>query len=177
MRCLREAKSIQAEDQHVRCHSCQLPVVDSSRQLVPNRFGPPVMKCFNCKGDFCRRASCPMDVRECGYCGKSFCQDCKFRGEKCIFQCHDCKNNYCTNTCADRNECKKCKKECCGYCDGVLLCCSCESDLVCRDCGTLSDLPECDDNCVFCDNCWKTERCDSCNDHVCAVVSCIPSCD
>lgn len=74
---LREAKLEQARDQGTRCDCCNAPVMEETRQLVPNKFGVPQMQCFWCYRRFCRRGSCSAGVRECHRCGEAYCEECE----------------------------------------------------------------------------------------------------
>ena len=42
----------------VPCSSCNLPVMDSARQLVPNINGNSSFHCYGCKNKYCMRPNC-----------------------------------------------------------------------------------------------------------------------
>ena len=73
---LREAQSMRARVQGTVCASCQQPVWERAKQTIPFRHGIPMSCCLQCKKMFCRRASCPMAVRECHVCLLTFCEEC-----------------------------------------------------------------------------------------------------
>lgn len=48
--------------------------------------------------------------------------------------------------------------------------------MICRDCGNLSELPECANNgCLFCDDCWRMGSSLYCGDRLCCCSACPPS--
>jgi len=159
MRNLGEAKHFQAKEEGTLCSSCQKPVADSSRQIVPSFHGMREMRCLYCHEDFCRRASCPTDVRECEVCLETVCKDCEISA-----QCNDCGQTYCHVLCGMLVECIKCGKISCENCYSISDCCYCEVN-VCQDCGHASDVCEGPD-CFFCDDCFEG-NCKICGDCMC----------
>lgn len=72
---LREAKQEQAQE--TLCSTCDQPVMDPSRQVIPNEFGFPETHCKGCSKSFCKQANCSTCFRECEHCHESYCDDCK----------------------------------------------------------------------------------------------------
>ena len=128
MRQLRQVKLLQAQENMTVCSCCEQVVVQDSRNIVPNFYGVPLMHCLECKQDYCRRASCDMDVRECQTCAQTFCKECNI-----VFQCHYCGKSYCDDVCVLMDICIKCHKICCDHCAEIRCCSHCQKKQLCRD--------------------------------------------
>lgn len=155
---LREVRATQAKEQRSLCESCQEPVLERSRSLVPGFFGIPMMQCCECEKFFCRRVSCPMDFRDCHNCGKAFCKECDIVG-----QCRTCGLSYCSN-CHSMDECNDCGRSCCEDCEGIRKCDNCQ-EFVCEDCGKSPDV--CTNGCFLCSDCKIPESCNACKGQFC----------
>jgi len=161
---LREAKLQQAQE--TTCITCEQPVVDTSRQVVPNVFGIPETFCSGCRKPYCKRGSCPMCIRECGYCGESYCENCKIIG-----QCGFCGRSHCNvPACGGKFEsCVSCGKLCCKDCEGSLVNCDyCKKRKTCLDC---ANYDVCQEDCTLCVICQAKGNCSVCNGQFC--IKCI----
>jgi len=164
MRYLRLAKLEQAQEQRIKCSCCQLPVMEESRQIVPNVVGALSVQCYVCDEYFCRRGSCPMDVKECCECKDVCCMDC----ELAKVQCHSCGNSYCKPCCGGLLHCVECDKYCCDDCKGVEECSHCDDGLWCKDCAKTLPLM-CVNGFRLCKGCWESGRCNECSEFACVA--------
>jgi len=76
------------------------------------------MQCFRCHEHFCRRTSCPEDVRTCKYCDRTYYSSCNLAG-----QCEYCCNSACFE-CCPLYGCETCGKQSClakqcAFCTGA----------------------------------------------------------
>ena len=154
MRNLRHLRHLEARENPSPCRSCQQPVTEDSRQIVPRMYGFPLMRCFYCREHFCRRGSCPMESRECSICASSCCKERDAAG-----QCHYCGYTYCYD-CFDMFECDDCGKQSCRDCGGVFECPNC-SQTVCKKCRNTPDV--CMNGCFLCRHCRELGSCSGCN--------------
>lgn len=143
--------------QYSQCLACELPLTETTRQLVVRRKGNSLLRCCVCKKSYCKRPSCPMNLQECRSCFNSFCGECNLSR-----QCFGCGYTYCLCYCEWDRSCTECKKFYCKTCDADLVCEKCH-DMLCQDCARRED--GC--NCVLCKRCYNG-RCD-----ICAIQQCI----
>jgi hypothetical protein len=171
------------------CFSCS---TCSRVQFCPAR---QIRLCLLCSEEECGKCFKFLTydyARECGYCGKIWCEDCDMGGYWCEtcpdlkFSCDDCE---CVRPCAceavclcaDHSKvcscgeswlCDECQKIKCGICM-KLVCQSCQYD--CSFCEDVKFCAECTGDGFLCDFCSKygcstcrqVRPCSSCNKFVC----------
>lgn len=161
---LRLANIKRAKEQRLLCSACGFLVMEDTRQVVLDMFNSPSHSCLQCSQVFCRRGSCPMNVRTCSACGKLLCDTC----QKCV-QCYSCGESHCSD-CSSPEICNYCGKAQCEGCDvGIDRCVACDKP-VCRDCGRLQEEDEVcsgDGDCLVCHGCTAVVSCDECNSLFC----------
>lgn len=161
---LRHARLQDAMQNKVHCTSCQLPVMEGSRQLVQNVWGIHIL-CFGCSKPYCRRASCETDVKECRVCSELFCADCNLAK-----QCFNCGRSYCMD-CIHFDECLECNRSYCGPCRSaanILVKCQGCRKAVCNNSNCLASPQACrNNNCLLCNNCFVYETCSVCGSRKC----------
>lgn len=175
---LRLGKVQQARDERVSCSSCDRPVCEESRQVVPDSAGFPLY-CSACTNRFCRTGSCPVDMKECSWCLETSCGDCNnvHQCRTCgtcfcrecdpMPHCDYCEDYYCDTCTADSPvaKCDICERRICGDCRGqraisVSYCMTCTK----RFCSECSEGRHCE-TCLIpsCDDCAKIcQRCNGC---------------
>lgn len=183
---LQAAKRQQALEQGKICSSCPRPVSDASRQIVASKAGLPPPYCSQCDEQYCRTATCPVGMKDCGWCGTASCELCNYvrRCTKCCnaycsgckyvskHPCLVCSGIYCGNCCESVvRECSTpgCGKSICSTCVGqeedtapVKTCPRCDKTL-CIECGQYEVCPECNVG-YICHSCAETGTCDLCNE-------------
>ena len=147
LRNLRDVKAQQAQENRTLCSTCNSPVLEPSRNIVPTFSGARSMQCFQCDQHFCRRANCPTDVKECQHCGECSCQDCGGR-----FKCHYCGLTHCF-ICRDMSWCDECNNYCCKDCSRIYN----GEDELCGDCGKTPAV--CTNECFLCTTCCELGTC------------------
>ena len=174
LRFLRGAQSIRTQEQGTVCASCQQHVWERAKQTIPFRHGLPMSCCSGCKKMFCRRASCPVSVRECSFCLFTFCEDCNV-----VSQCDYCGKAFCNMMCELMYTCDKCKKMSCHTCGSIVACSCCMEYNTCQDCGIPSDAPSCEGKCFFCQSCSTSDSattCAACNSPICSFCTWYQQC-
>lgn len=151
-----------ALEQGTTCDSCSLAVCYESMQVVPKVNGVPPSHCSKCLKNFCRTASCPVDMKDCTRCGKASCDECNV-----VRRCDECFKSFC-NACSRTDQCMICKGVYCDSCSvnrGIDMS-SCKTsgceNAVCGACQEQSGItfPWCD-HCewTFCSDCFPDRTC------------------
>lgn len=166
-RSLREVKLEQAISRRTLCDSCNLPVAESSRLIIPNSFGVSLFHCILCNKSLCKRTSCPLGLLECQACGVSHCSECNVSA-----QCYSCGRTYCCD-CATAFYCGQCDKSYCNKCDvyydqETFYCAnaSCRN-IICKACAKSPET--CSNECLLCQKCIELGSCFHCKESYCVI--------
>lgn len=156
-----------------QCASCQNLVRDESRQIIPSFHGMPASRCCKCHEQYCRTATCPIDMKDCRQCGKTSCTLCKE-----VLHCGACSMSYCSGCKEVSGPCNVCGKHYCERCSEVFSCADCKITM-CSACERVSELSlqkcvECDTE--FCSSCRPMSMCIRCDEPACSeccgVIEC-----
>ena len=172
---LRDAKLLNARTHETPCSACQQPVAEESQQVIPNKLGMTQLSCTGCHKPFCKRGSCPECVRECNYCGESYCHSCFSRLNVFLGQCDFCGCSHCSaKECGGMfKACPTCERLCCRDCENqaslFVTCSNCKTQKTCLDCA--KQYTVCTKGCILCSGCQNVGICSVCNEQFC--VKCI----